>query len=142
MVEIIVWLSVLALLIVGEAVTVGLTFIWFAVGAAGGLIVALFHGSLLLQLLVFLVLSGISLVLVRPMAKKFLQTSVSPTNADLVIGKTAVVTQTIDNMTGEGQVSISGQIWSARSEHGVVIPADTTVKILRIEGVKVFVEST
>lgn len=141
MIEIIVWLSALVLLIVGEAVTVGLTFIWFAVGAAGALLVALLHGGVLLQILVFLVLSGLSLILVRPMAKKFFQTGVSPTNADLIIGKTALVTQTINNMEGEGQVSVSGQIWTARSEHGVVIPADSTVKILRIEGVKVFVES-
>lgn len=141
MIEIFAWLTVLVVLLAGEAVTVGLTFIWFAVGAAGALIVALFHGALLLQILVFLVLSALALTLVRPMAKKFFQSGVTPTNADLVIGKTALVTQTIDNVAGEGQVSISGQVWTARSEHNVVIPADATVKILRIEGVKVFVES-
>lgn len=141
MVEIIVWFSILVLLIVGEAMTVGLTFIWFAVGAVGALIAALLHCSVLVQILVFLVLSGLTLILVRPIAVKFFQSKISPTNTDLLIGKTALVTQSIDNMAGEGQVSISGQVWAARSEHNMVIPADTTVKILRIEGVKVFVES-
>ena len=63
------------------------------------------------------------------------------TNADRVIGKTAIVIQDIDNIEGKGQVNISGQIWSARSQQAVVIPAGTEVKVLRIEGVKVFVET-
>lgn len=141
MIDVIVWISIMVLLVLGEAMTVGLTFIWFAVGALGALIIALLGGGILSQLLVFLGLSGITLILVRPIAKKFFQTGVSPTNADLVIGKTALVTQTIDNLAGEGQVSVSGQIWSARSEHGVVIPADTKVQVLRIEGVKLFVQA-
>ena len=141
MVPVIVWLVLLVLLVLGEIATVSLTSIWFAVGALGGLIVAFFHGSTFLQITVFLILSGLSLLLVRPMFKNFMKTGISPTNADRVIGKTAVVTQTIDNMAAQGQVSIAGQIWTARSEHNLVIPADSRVKVLRIEGVKVFVET-
>ena len=141
MVPVIVWLVLLVLLVLGEIATVSLTSIWFAVGALGGLIVAFFHGSTFLQITVFLILSGLSLLLVRPMFKNFMKTGISPTNADRVIGKTAVVTETIDNMAAQGQVSIAGQIWTARSEHNLVIPADSRVKVLRIEGVKVFVET-
>lgn len=136
-----VWLIVLIVLVVGEAITVGLTFIWFAVGALGGLLTAIWGGSIWLQMVVFLVLSGVTLALVRPVAAKLLKTGVSPTNADRVIGKTAVVTQDIDNIAGKGQVNICGQVWTARSEHQVVIPAGAEVKVLRIEGVKVFVET-
>ena len=64
-----------------------------------------------------------------------------PTNADRVIGQTALVTEDIDNVEGKGLVVISGQVWSARSEHGVAIPAGTQVRVLRIEGVKVYVEA-
>ena len=141
MVPVIIWLVLLVLLVLGEIATVSLTSIWFAVGALGGLIVAFFHGSTFLQITVFLVLSGLSLLLVRPLCKNFLKTSISPTNADRVIGKTAVVTEAIDNMAAQGQVSVAGQVWTARSEHGIVIPVNTQVKILRIEGVKVFVEA-
>lgn len=136
-----VWLIALIILVVGEAVTVGLTFIWFAVGALGALIVTVLGGGIWLQVLVFLVLSALSLALVRPLASRFLKTSRTPTNADRVIGKTATVIQTIDNTTGTGQVNISGQIWSARSEHDLVIPQGTEVRVLRIEGVKVYVEA-
>lgn len=136
-----IWLIALILLVVGEAVTVGLTFIWFAVGALGGLITAVLGGDVWVQVLVFLVLSGLSLALIRPFAARFMRTSRTATNADRVIGKTAVVTQAIDNLEGKGQVNVSGQIWSARSEHDVTIPPGTEVRVLRIEGVKLFVEA-
>ena len=136
-----VWLIVLIVLVVGEAATVGLTFIWFAVGALGGLITAVLGGEIWMQVVVFLAVSALTLALVRPLAAQFLKTSRTPTNADRVIGKTAAVTQTIDNTSGTGQVNVSGQIWSARSEHDVVIPSGAEVRVLRIEGVKLFVEA-
>ncbi|MEA4934000.1 MAG: NfeD family protein [Lawsonibacter sp.] len=136
-----IWLIALIVLMMGEAVTVGLTFIWFAVGALGGLITTVLGGEIWLQIVVFFVLSGLSLALVRPLASRFLKTSHAPTNADRVIGKTAVVTEAVDNVAGKGQVNVSGQVWSARSEHDVVISVGTEVKVLRIEGVKVFVET-
>ena len=136
-----IWLIALVVLVVGEAVTVALTFIWFAVGALGGLIAAVLGGSVWVQIVVFLVLSGLSLALIRPFAARLLKISRVPTNADRVIGKTAVVTEDIDNVEGKGQVNVSGQIWSARSEHNVVLPVGAEVRVLRIEGVKLFVEA-
>lgn len=133
------WLALLILFSVGEAVTVGLTSIWFAVGALGALMCALVGGGVWLQVGVFLVLSGLTLALVRPMAKKFLAPGYSATNADRVIGQEAVVTQTIHNLQGQGQVNIAGQTWTARSQDDAVIPEGTLVRVLRIEGVKVFV---
>ena len=133
------WLALLILFSAGEAITVGLTCVWFAIGALGGLVTTLLGGGIGAQITVFLVLSGLSLALVRPLAKRFLVPSYSATNADRVIGRDAVVTMEVDNLKGQGQVSIAGQTWTARSEDGCVIPAGKTVKVLRIEGVKVFV---
>ena len=59
------WLVALIVFAVGEAVTVGLTSIWFAVGALGALIVSGLGGALWLQAAVFLALSGLALLLVR-----------------------------------------------------------------------------
>lgn len=133
------WLALLILFSVGEAVTVGLTSIWFAVGSFGALLCALVGGGVWLQVGVFLALSGVTLALVRPLAKKFLVPSYSATNADRVIGQEALVTQTVDNLRGQGQVNIAGQTWTARSQDDTVIPEGTLVRVLRIEGVKVFV---
>ena len=136
-----IWLIVMVVLVLGELATVGLTFIWFAVGALGGAITAWMGGAIWVQVIVFLALSGLALALVRPLAARYLDTKNVATNADRVIGKTAIVIQDIDNIEGKGQGNISGQIWSARSQQAVVIPAGTEVKVLRIEGVKVFVET-
>lgn len=133
------WLVLLLLFGAGEALTVGLTSVWFAVGALGGLIGAMAGVNVWVQIGAFLLLSGVSMALVRPLAKKFLTPGYSATNADRVIGQEAVVTQQIDNLQGQGQVSIAGQSWTARSELDEVIPAGVTVIVLRIEGVKVFV---
>lgn len=136
-----IWLIMVVVLVAGEALTAGLTFIWFAVGALGGLIVSLFGGPIWLQVVLFLSLSALALALVRPVAAKLMRSGRVATNADRVIGKTAIVTETIDNVAGKGQVSVAGQIWTARSERDVVIPKDAEVTVLRIEGVKVFVET-
>ena len=141
MLPIIIWIAAIILLVIGEAMTVGLTLIWFAVGAVGGLITAMAGGTLLTQLVVFLAISALALLLVRPVAKKHLQNKLTPTNADRIIGKVAVVTEAIDNVAGKGQVSVAGQVWTARSEANVMLPVNARVKILRIEGVKVFVEA-
>jgi len=133
------WLALLILFGLGEAITVGLTSVWFAVGALGALVCALLGGNVWLQIGTFLVLSGVSMALVRPLAKRFLTPGYSATNADRVIGEDAVVIQEINNLLGQGQVKIAGQSWTARSQDDSVIPAGETVKVLRIEGVKVFV---
>ena len=134
-----IWLMLLVALVAGEAITVGLTFIWFAAGALGGLLVSVLGGAVWLQVVVFLIVSAVTLVLVRPAAAKLLTPGISPTNADRVLSQIALVTEEIDNIAETGQVKLFGQVWSARSESGEIIPVQSRVRILRIEGVKVFV---
>lgn len=136
----IIWLLVLIAFAVGEALTVGLTSIWFAVGALGALITAGLGFGFWPQIIVFLVLSGVTLALVRPLAKKVLKPGYSATNADRVIGAVGLVTEEVDNMAGKGLVNLSGQVWSARAQDGQNIPAGQEVRVLRIQGVKVIVE--
>ena len=136
----IVWLALVLLFTGAEAVSVGLTSIWFAAGALCALIAALLGGPLWVQLALFLTVSALCLLAVRPLAKRYLNSKVEPTNADRVIGEQAQVTEDIDNIRGKGAVVIRGVVWTARSEDGSSVPAGALVKVLRIEGVKVFVE--
>ena len=136
----IVWLVLLLLFAGGEALTVGLTSIWFAAGALAALIAALLGGALWIQFTLFLAVSLLCLLAVRPLARRHLNNNVEATNADRAIGQEAQVTEDIDNIHGKGAVIIRGIAWTARSEDGSSIPAGTMVKVLRIEGVKVFVE--
>lgn len=136
----IIWLVLLLLFAGGEAATVGLTSIWFAAGALVALIAALLGAGVGIQIVLFLVVSLLCMAAVRPLARRHLNNKVEPTNADRAIGAEAQVTEDIDNIHGKGAVIIRGVTWTARSEDGASIPAGTMVKVLRIEGVKVFVE--
>ena len=136
----IMWLVLLIIFAVVEAVTVGLTSIWFAAGSLAALIAALLGGAVWIQLTLFLAVSLLCLGAVRPLARRHLNNRVEPTNADRVIGAEAQVTEDIDNIHGKGAVVIRGITWSARSQDGGPIAAGTMVRVLRIEGVKVFVE--
>lgn len=135
------WLIAFIVLAACEAATTGLVCIWFAAGAVGGFLVAIAGGHFWIQLIVFAALSALTLALVRPAASRFFHPRRSPTNADRVVDQTASVLETIDNGAGTGQVSVLGQIWTARSQLGVVIPVGSQVRVRRIEGVKVFVET-
>lgn len=134
------WLIAVIVFVAGEAMTVGLTSVWFAVGALGALIASQLGAALWVQVAAFLVLSAVALLLVRPLARRFLKPGYSPTNADRVIGAEAVVTREIDNLRGQGQVNVSGQTWTARSEDDAVLAVGAKVTVTRIEGVKVFVK--
>ena len=133
------WFVLLVVFAIVEAATVGLASIWFAAGALVAMIAAFFHAPLWLQIVLFLVVSFVALLLARPLARKFLTPGYQPTNADRILGTEAVVTEAIDNLNGRGLVSVGGSVWTARAQDDQPIAAGTVVRILRIEGVKVFV---
>ena len=136
---VIIWIAAAALFLVTEALTVGLTSIWLAIGALGALVVALCKGQLWLQIAVFIVVTIAALIVTRPLAKKYINAKKSPTNADRLFGVTGLVTEEIDNIKNVGTVTISGQVWTARSMTGEILVAGTKVKPVSIEGVKLIV---
>ncbi len=133
------WLVVMVLFLVVEAATVGLVCIWFAVGALAALIGALIGAQPLLQIMLFLVVSAVTLYFTRPLVKKYVNSRVEPTNADMVIGKECRVTEAVDNIAGTGAVYVDGKTWTARSESDEVIPEGTLVTARSIDGVKLIV---
>ena len=131
------WLIAMIVLLIIEAVVPGLISIWFALGALAALVAALFHAPFWLQVVWFLVVSILTLLLTRPFVKKYVNNRVTPTNADMVIGKEAVVTEAIDNLQEKGAVRLDGKIWTARmADENAGAEVGETVRILRIEGVK------
>ena len=137
----IIWTALVVGFLIIEAVcAVHLVSIWFAAGAMAALVCTLLGGPLWLQVTLFIVFSALCLLAVRPMVQKHFNSGVEATNADRILGTTAVVTREISNLLGQGEVKIAGQPWTARSQDDSVTPEGTRVKVLRIEGVKVFVE--
>lgn len=135
------WLVVLIACIIVEVMTMGLTTVWFAGGALVAVFVAALKGPLVLQLVLFVVVSLLLLFFTRPVAVKYFNKDRVKTNADGLVGKVAVVTADIDNIHGVGQAVVAGQEWSARSsEDDVRISAGTVVEILEIRGVRLIVK--
>lgn len=134
------WLFITGVLIIAEAATVNLITIWFAGGTLAALIAAALGAPVWLQIVLFLVVSAVLLLALRPFARKINQGKEFATNVDSNIGKLAVVVEPIDNLRGTGRVMIGPVDWTARSEDGSVIAAGEKVRVLRVEGVKVCVE--
>ena len=139
--EAMVWLILLAVFLVVEAITAGLTTIWFAGGALVAALAAYFGAGVVLQLLLFLVVSVVLLVFTRPLAVKYMNKDLEKTNVNSLLGKTAVVTQEIDNLAQTGQVRINDIEWTARTfDNSIKIPKDAVVEIEEVQGLKLIVK--
>ena len=134
------WTAAIILFLVVEAATAGLTCIWFALGSAAALLTAWLRGPIWLQIVWFLTVSVATLLLTRPLAKKFINAEKEATNADRCLGRTGIVTETIDNIAASGTVKLDGQVWTARSADGEVIAMGEQVTALEIQGVKLIVK--
>lgn len=137
--HLILWGVVFAIMVVAELSTMQLVSIWFAAGALAAFIGAICEVSFVAQLILFTAISIVLLVFTRPLLKKVTVNKVQPTNADLDIGKTAVVIEEINNTSGTGRVRISGVDWKAVSGDGSVIPSDTVVTVTAVQGAKLTV---
>ena len=133
--EYLIWLGIVVALAAVESMTMDLNCIWFAAGALCSFFLSFTGIGWIMQLIVFSVVSGICLILVRPVAIKHINIRHTATNADRVIGSIGTVIETIDNDMP------SGQVWTARSADGSIIPDGTHIKVCRIEGVKLIVET-
>lgn len=135
------WLIAFVIFLVAEIATVALTSIWFAAGALVAFAVSFFCDVLWVQILVFLIVSLLMVIVTRPVANKFLNQNREKTNVDAVVGKTGIVTEAIDNLNASGEVSLSGQIWMARTPNdSVKIAEGARVIVKEVRGVKLIVE--
>lgn len=141
MTEIIVWAILFIVFVIIETVTAQIVSIWFALGALVSLIVSCFTDSILIQLIVFLAVSILSLLLTRPVFKKFINIKHEKTNTDNFVGKEGILIEEVDNIKGTGRLSISGLTWNTRSiDDKIIIPVNSIVVIKEIKGVTAFVE--
>lgn len=136
----ILWLAAIVVFGIAEAATAGLVSIWFVAGSVAALFAAQLNAALWLQIVVFLAVSIAALVATRPLARRMMEKTIVPTNADRVLHRRAKVVEAIDNENARGAVYADGKTWSARSESGALIPCGALVTVKRMEGVKLFVE--
>ena len=137
----IMWIAIVIVMAVVEALTLGLTTIWFAGGAAVAAIFAAMGAPLLVQVILFLVVSVLLLYFTRPIAVKAFNKTRTLTNSEGLVGKHAYVTEEIDNIKATGKIKVDGMEWTARTKaDGTVISAGALISVIAIEGVKAIVE--
>lgn len=139
--ETMVWLGIMIVAILIEIATMGLTTIWFAGGALIAVIAAAIHLPLAVQIVLFIIVSMVLLVFTRPVAVKYFNKDRVRTNVEGLVGRQAIVISEIDNLQGIGQVTVSGQEWSAKSmDENTTIPVGAVVTVVAISGVKLVVK--
>ncbi|HEY1276323.1 MAG TPA: NfeD family protein [Thermoleophilaceae bacterium] len=132
--EWVIWMIAAGVLAVGEIATVGFFLGPIAVAAVLAAVVALVGGGAVAQWIVFIVASIASLAVLRPIARRHLQTPARlRTGAAALVGARAVVLQRVD--ADGGQVKIGGEIWTARTyDDDEVLEPGTRCEVLKIEG--------
>lgn len=135
------WLVILAILLLIEIITLGLTTIWFAGGSLVAFFLSLLVNNPILEVTVCLIVSFLLLYFTRPIAKNYFNNQRVKTNIDLLIGKDAKVIEKIDNLNGTGCVMLNGLEWTARAANDdITIPAGERVIVRRVSGVKLIVD--
>ncbi len=131
----IVWLLVAVGFGVAEALTLSLFLAPFAVGALAGTVASAAGADLLPSSAVFAVVTAVSMLLLRPVARRHLrQPSTTRTGTDALVGRTALVLQPLGGPEGLGQVRLDGEVWTARTDGLAEIPVGSTVTVLEIRG--------
>ena len=129
-----IWIGIIIAALIVEALTAGLTSIWFIPAAIVGIILELFKVPQAIQITAFLVMSLVGVLFLRKFSKK--ATHVATNVTDMVIGGEAIVTERIDSLEETGEVKIDGKRWSARLENGGTAEIGDHVEVIRIVGVK------
>ena len=135
------WLIAAGIFFIIEMATIGFLVFWLGIGALLAMVTSFITDSILIQSIVFLVTSTLLLIFTRPLVNKFIKVPKEiKTNAYSIIGKKGIVISKINNVEGNGQIKIDGDVWSAKGLQDEEIPKDTEVEIVEIDGVKAVVK--
>ena len=133
-----IWLLIAAVFVVIEIFTSGFAVACFSVGCVFSAILAACDLSLTWQIVAFAVGTFLAFVFIRPFVMKYLDKKTNDshvkTNMDNIIGKTAVVTERIEE-GGYGRVKIDGDDWKALTDNGMAAEVGEKVQIVSYESI-------
>lgn len=134
-----VWLIAAGIFFIAEIITVGFLIFWLGISALIAMVVSFITNNLFIQTLVFVISSCILIPLTKPLVNKIIAKDDNvKTNAFSIIGKEGIVISKI-SAKNNGQVKIDGQYWTAVGNGNIDIDVGETVKVLKIDGVKLVV---
>ncbi len=139
----VIWLIASGLLLILEIFTVSFILFFPGVAAFIAFVCAIFGLSFEVQLIVFIVSTVLMIVFLKPFIIHLFKITDVPVSSKSVIGQTAVVLKTIDNLAKTGQVKLAVEIWSAIStEDTEILEIDTKVIVDSIDGDKLVVKKS
>lgn len=139
--EWILWLLLAGIFLVSEMFTTGFFLMWFGIGAAAASLAAFLGLRTEYQWAIFIVVSGVLLLLSRKFADRITRRQPQPgIGADRYTGMKGIVLEKVDNVRNTGVVRIGKEEWKAESRTGEAIPAGTAVKVVRMNGTHLVVE--
>ncbi len=137
----VIWLIISGTCFIIEIMNVGFLMFWFGLGALLAMITSFFTDNVIIQTIIFIVSSTIMLFFTRPIANKFAKSdNKNQTNAYSIVGKKGLVIKDIDPISGEGQIKIGTEVWSAKSLNDQKIEKGTQIEVVEINGVKAIVK--
>jgi membrane protein implicated in regulation of membrane protease activity len=136
-VEAVLWIVLAIALAIGEAFTATFLIIFFAAGAlaAGG--AAALGAPVLLQAIVFAIVSALSVGTIRPIimkhARSALESGETAFGIEAMEGTQAMVLEEVD--ADHGLIKIGGELWTARSfDAAETYQPGERVRVLRVRG--------
>ena len=132
------WLIAAIVLVILEILTAGFGVICFAIGAAlAGLAAGLGLDNIAWQIAIFVVVSLLTFIFLRPVVMKFLDKKSKDvkTNAEAIIGRKGIVSECIDAAQHTGRVDVDGDDWKADSADGAFIEKGTEVTIVKMDSI-------
>ena len=135
------WLIAAGIFFIIEMATIGFLVFWLGIGALLAMLTSFITDSIFIQSIVFIISSTLLLIFTRPLVDKFIKIPKEiKTNAYSIIGKKGIVISKINNIEGNGQIKVDGEVWSAKSLTDEDIPENSEVEIVEIDGVKTVVK--
>ena len=107
--------------------------IFVSLGAIAAAAAAYLAFGVVAQLALFIIVVGVSFLLIRPRILKSMSAAGVPGRTEMLIGRAGVVTQDIDSSVGAGRVNIEGQDWAARAAAPIL--AGTRIKVVGADGI-------
>jgi len=136
------WLILAAVLLIGEVFSAGFFLFWFSIGAAAAGLTALAGANEIVQLIVFVVVSGVLFATGRKFANRVTKKQPPGIGADRFVGGTGIVLEEINTPANTGKIRLNQESWRAVSENGEIVPVGEAVKVLRVDGTRVIVQKT
>ncbi|MBG0563648.1 NfeD family protein [Actinoplanes aureus] len=136
------WIILAIALVIAEAFTATILIVFFAAGAAGAAIAAGLGASVLVQVIVFALVSGVSVAAVRPIvmrhARSALESGETPFGIEAIEGSRGTVVDEVG--ADHGMIKLDGELWQARAYDGneTFLPGEH-VRVVKVRGATVLV---